>query len=113
MFDDAIVRLALEANGANISCAAARIRGDLAMAKLTLTHQRHLYPYDTFPSLSEALLAIEGLTWMFSQMSPQIMRKYLDRLPPRTRESCQAKLDAADQSTQKEGNDGTIGDGQM
>ena len=62
MFDDAIVRLALEANGANISCAAARIRGDLAMAKLTLTHQRHLYPYDTFPSLSEALLAIEGLT---------------------------------------------------
>ena len=146
--DDAIVRLALEANGANISCAAARIRGDLEMAKLALTHQRHLYPYATFPSLSEALrgrkdlallelqapspslngfteallddddiaealLANEELTWMFSQMSPRIMRKYLDRLPPRTRESCQAKLDAADQSTQKEGNDGTIGDGQM
>ncbi|MBR7039130.1 MAG: hypothetical protein IKI21_07765 [Oscillospiraceae bacterium] len=72
-----------------------------------------LFTKHATPASRAALLANEELTWMFSQMSPRSMRKYLDRLPPRTRESCQAKLDAADQSTQKEGNDGTIGDGQM
>lgn len=53
--DDRIVKMALEANGANICYASERIRSDYDMAKFALRHQREIYPYSAFPSLSDEL----------------------------------------------------------
>ncbi len=53
--DDHIVRLALEANGANICYASERIRADYDMAVFALTHQKDIYPNSAFPSLSPEL----------------------------------------------------------
>lgn len=53
--DDRIVKMALDANGANICYTSERIRSDYNMAKFALQHQREIYPYSAFPSLSDEL----------------------------------------------------------
>lgn len=125
--DDEIVRLALEANGANICYASERIRADYDMAVFALTHQKEIYPNSVYKSLSEELrgrkdLALlefqapqpsldgftdellddddiamklienEDITWMFYKMSDRIKRKYLDKLPERTRQNIKKEL---------------------
>ncbi|MGN1402813.1 MAG: DUF4116 domain-containing protein [Ruminococcus sp.] len=53
--DDHIVKLALEANGANICYASDRIKSDYNMAVFALQHQKNIYPNSAYPSLSEEL----------------------------------------------------------
>ncbi len=53
--DDEIVKLALEANGANICYASERIRADYDMAVFALTHQKRIYPNSAYKSLSDEL----------------------------------------------------------
>lgn len=53
--DDRIVKLALEANGANICYASEKIRSDRNMAAFALRHQSRIYPDSAFKSLSEDL----------------------------------------------------------
>ena len=125
--DDEIVKLALEANGANICYASERIKADYNMAVFALTHQKRIYPNSTYKSLSDELrnnkdLALlefqapqpsldgftdellddddiamklienEDITWMFYKMSERIKRKYLDKLPERTRQNIKEEL---------------------
>ena len=59
--DDEIVRLALEANGANICYASERIRSDYDMAVLALTHQREIFPNSAYESLSDELRSRKDL----------------------------------------------------
>jgi len=59
--DDHIVKLALKANGANISGASKRIRSDYDYAVLALKHQRTIYPDSTFKNLSKELRKMKEL----------------------------------------------------
>lgn len=62
--DDRIVKLALEANGANISYASERIRADYDMAAFALQHQTEIYPTAAFDSLSDELRGRKDLAMM-------------------------------------------------
>lgn len=53
--DDRLVKMAIEANGANIAYASERIRDDYEMAELALKNQKDIYPSTAFKSLSARL----------------------------------------------------------
>ncbi|MGN0619683.1 MAG: DUF4116 domain-containing protein [Ruminiclostridium sp.] len=67
--DDRIVKLALEANGANICYASERIRADYDMAAFALQHQTEIYPTAAFDSLSDELRGRKDLA-MIELKSP-------------------------------------------
>ena len=78
--DDEIVKLALEANGANICYASERIRSDYDMAVLALTHQREIYPYSAYESLSEELRSRKDLALLELQAPKPSLDGFTDEL---------------------------------
>lgn len=78
--DDRIVKMALEANGANICYASERIRSDYDMAKFALQHQRDIYPNSTFDSLSEELRNCKELAILEMQAPEPSLEGFSDEL---------------------------------
>lgn len=78
--DDRIVKLALEANGANICYASERIRSDYNMAVFALQHQSEYYPDSTFESLSEELRNCKELAIMEMHAPEPSLKGFSDKL---------------------------------
>lgn len=62
--DDELVKLAIAANGANISGASERIRADYDMAVLALKNQSNIYPVSVYKSLSRELRCRKDIAFL-------------------------------------------------
>ncbi|MDD6489780.1 MAG: DUF4116 domain-containing protein [Clostridia bacterium] len=78
--DDEIVKLALQANGANICYASERIRANYDMAVFALQHQREIYPNSAFESLSPQLRCRKDLAMIELQAPVPSLDGFSDEL---------------------------------